>query len=1025
MTRNLEVGPNPRRTLVKNPLYKLLVAVFLAVLSVGLHTSVAAAQSRYSQEATLGDGVGGLDHTRSSVNYSRVWAIRNVGEYQLVGGAFLNVRDRSSFATIAKPYLAAFDPNTGEYVPEFYAQPNGTVFDIQELSGERALLAGEFTSVNSVNGTHGVAILDTQTGKVDEALNVRLNEGAVVRSVATQGNFLYLAGGFTNIEVGGVSRTVNNIARIDLTTNRLDPNFLPDVAGQIFGIDTASNGRVFIGGFFDSVNGEEGTETLAALNPNGTTVAGWNHGFPFAEERFCHPAFDGNCGNVNDLLVHGDQLFTAGAKHFWTAHRTSDGSKLAARLLSNDGQSVELVNGQIVVGCHCTHQNSDEFFGITDRYLRVIDPVSLTEVESPTVNSVGGAGGWAAADDPNGCVWGGGDFTSTTVNGTAQPAWHLLRFCPDGFTPPASTRPVATSNDVTPPARPTNLTITQRGSTVDLSWSSNEDQVGYAILRDGVIVDRTSGNTYSDFGVSPGIHEWQVAAFDMAGNVSLSSNRSAPLEIAQPTNIALAASATQSSLLHDRANPERALDGNTDPLHASLTAARTSGPGWIQLDLGSNVFVDRILLHPTELSAQLNGNLRGLYSTRLIETDSTNGHANQWFGRNSTNIDPRIEEITVAEATRYIRFTRGASLSVAELQVFTTVPRPTPTAPAEDVIPPTAPAWKAIRAESTGSTLRWGPAGDNRGVVYFEVYQDGELLGRTIERSLLVPGTGHTTSQFEIIAYDAAGLSSDQPPVQEEAEIAVCNAARDGQDVNVTWAATGDIDAFVIRRSVADSIAFWRGRTDGNTSSFTDSDRDGDITYSLEARSANNTTIDTADCTTTSQNNPDPIEPDYLEACEYTRNGIGVTVSWTGDTNPNRYVVRRSVDGSQNHWRGAPAGDQRTFADSDRADADITYLVEAKAANGSILDTVTCSDGGDVTGPTGLRVTRVERKLAVINWQTDGLEVEALVNGQPVATDDDGWITIRDLEASTNYDIAIRYLNSTKATAPIRITTLP
>lgn len=1097
--------------------------IVFGLLLVALSPSVAFAQDRYSTEATLGDGVEGNDPDRGTTINARVWAIEDVGDVQLVGGSFLDVRDRSSFATIPRPYLAAFDENTGEYVPELRTQPNGTVYDIK-AHGDQVILAGEFTSVNSVPGTEGIAIIDPETGEVDTSFSFDLSNGGQIRSVAVRGNHLYLGGAFAWIQVGGVSAPLDGLARVNLVTKQLDLGFQPSVegAGRVWGIDTASNGRIFVGGYFDSINGVDGTETFAALNPNGSVVAGWNHGFPFAEYRFT-PSWSHNGGAVNDLVVLGDKVFTAGAKHFWTAHSISDGAELAAKEISNDGQSVEVVNGQIVVGCHCTSTISDEFPGVTDRYSRVIDPIALTEVESPTVNTEGGAGGWASSGDSNGCLWTGGQLSSTVVGGVQQPGWNLLRFCANGFTPPSSSRLVPTFDDQVAPVAPSGLTVTQRGSTVDLTWTSNESQVGYLILRNGVVVGRTSGEAYSDRFLSPGIHYWQVAAFDLAGNVSTSSAHSTAVNIAAPVNIAQNATATQISDSLASTGADRAIDGNTSPLFNDGSVARTlGGEAWFNLDLGAVYDIDNVQLYPSEFFGEINNRIRLYHSDEapidaLNRVEAAEAGLSVWTGPRIEE-DPRVENAELAVSARYIRLLRVGRISLAEIEVYTTPVRPTPAPRAVDSVDPTAPVWKSVRDLSDGTLLRWGGDSDNRGVVYYEIYRNDELVGRTVDSELLVAGDA-LASEFTVVAFDAEGNDSGGIPEPIVVDLQACSAVRDGISVDVSWDASGDsISAFVIRRSVDGSVAHWRGVADAADDSFTDSDRDGELGYVVQVRATNGEIEAEVECETTTENVVEPV-PVEVSACSYSRDGQNVDVSWVSDGEVNRFVVLRTVDGGPNYWRGVADGNASTFTDSDR-DGVLVYSVEAKNAAGAVLSSVECdegNDGGDpidpnlpvivhacaavrdgvtvnvswdadgapdrfvirrsveggtnhwrgvagstddsfvdsdrnvglvysveardvagnvlsfvecgddVAGdavPEGLTTTFIDRSRFVVHWTSPGT-VEIEVDGQVVASDNDGFRTVSGLDAGTEYTVRVRFVGSNTWSAPITVATNP
>ncbi len=756
------------------------VLIALALLGAGLTSASpsAAASDIYSTVATLGDGVEGLDLNRTTTVESQVWAIESVDDLMLVGGAFTHVRDRSSFAQIPRPYLAGFDPTTGEYVPWFRTQPNGPVYDIQDLGDGRVLLAGEFSSVNGVPGTEGIAVVDISTGMVDTKYSVTMHAGdePVARAVAVHGGYVYLTGAFSSLSAGGVGAASGGVARINLATGKLDSAFLPKlIGGGGWAIDVAYDGTVFVGGLFDSVNNVNDTETLVALAPDGTLKSGWSHGFPHSQ---CTAGTFSSCGSVTGIGVVDDRVFVTGAKHFWAALDVATGDVLADRVISNDGQSIDIIDGMVVLGCHCsTPTGSDEFDGIKDRYIRVIDPVTLSELESPTIKTKGAAGGWASAGAPDGCLWVGGNFSSTTV-GNQKPAWNLLRFCPNagvGSNPPLA---LSASTDLTSPLTPAAPTIVeQRGSTVVIAWAASADdsgQVVYNVFRNGHLVARTSGLTFNDPLLGENTtYQWQVSAMDLAGNLSPTSALSAPVRIGERYNVAPTGIASQSSNSSPLTLAAKATDGNTDGLLANESVARTSAalPGshsWWNLDLGQVVEVDYVEVFPrSDEFAETNDRLRIFTDTKRItgttlSAASSGGHS-VWVG-DRLGQGPVVEVAELSSPVRYLRlFNASPVMSLAEVRVYTVDRQIPPASPTRDSVAPSAPLWRKAETRGQNSLLRWGGAQDDQAVAYYEIYRGGLLLARTTDTSYPFGQAGQSSSGLEIVTFDAAGNNSPLP----------------------------------------------------------------------------------------------------------------------------------------------------------------------------------------------------------------------------------------------------------------------
>jgi|GEM_PF-5832883 len=160
-----------------------------------------------------------------------------------------------------------------------------------------------------------------------------------------------------------------------------------------------------------------------------------------------------------------------------------------------------------------------------------------------------------------------------------------------------------------------------------------------------------------------------------------------------------------------------------------------------------------------------------------------------------------------------------------------------------------------------------------------------------------------------------------------------------------------------------------------------------------------------------------------VTSCEAIRDGNDVTVNWQADGDPEKFVVRRNVNDGANYWRGALAGTQRSFVDSDRV-GDLNYSVESRF-NGSIVSVeceTTIEVGADPV-PENLRAARVEKRRVVLNWQANAA-VEIEQNGQIIASDSDGWFTALSLEPGTGYTFRVRYVGSQAWSDSVTITTL-
>jgi fibronectin type 3 domain-containing protein len=100
--------------------------------------------------------------------------------------------------------------------------------------------------------------------------------------------------------------------------------------------------------------------------------------------------------------------------------------------------------------------------------------------------------------------------------------------------------------DTITPSIPLDLTGSAASTTAHLSWTASTDNVGvagYNIIRNGVWIANSGAATYSDPGLATSTtYNYQVQAFDMAGNTSLSSSTVAvsteyTLPPTTPTNV--------------------------------------------------------------------------------------------------------------------------------------------------------------------------------------------------------------------------------------------------------------------------------------------------------------------------------------------------------------------------------------------------------------------------------------------------------------------------------------------------------
>ena len=171
-------------------------------------------------------------------------------------------------------------------------------------------------------------------------------------------------------------------------------------------------------------------------------------------------------------------------------------------------------------------------------------------------------------------------------------------------------------------------------------------------------------------------------------------------------------------------------------------------------------------------------------------------------------------------------------------------------------------------------------------------------------------------------------------PVEQLAAPTNCVATiADGADVTVTWDAVAGASDYIVYRTVDGGTQFWRGAT--SDLSFTDSNRDAQLTYYVAAKSPDLDRSDRAECQTVDDAPPpEPQEIQPVASCSVVGGAADVadlTVSWpvVAEADP-LYIIYRTVDGGNQFWRGRTNG--TSFNDVSRK-GEIEYFVAVKVGN--------------------------------------------------------------------------------------------
>ncbi len=213
---------------------------------------------------------GALDNNFSApVNgWVKTIALESSGNV-LIGGFF------TFFGAPLQNHLARLDKDFGNFDGSFNPniQRNGIV-EVRAITVQtsgKIIIGGLFSSVGGL-ARNCLARIDPTTGIAD-SFNPYPTSATEVNSIVVQPNGKILVGG---IYLGGF--VTKKVARIDTFTETEDPTFSATFAGNIetgysvYSLALQPNGKVLVGGFFNSVNGQSRI-SLARLNTNGSIDA--------------------------------------------------------------------------------------------------------------------------------------------------------------------------------------------------------------------------------------------------------------------------------------------------------------------------------------------------------------------------------------------------------------------------------------------------------------------------------------------------------------------------------------------------------------------------------------------------------------------------------------------------------------------------------------------------------------------------------------------------------------------------------
>ncbi len=476
------------------------------------------------------DGVVGLaTGTQTDSIATKVWAIEQIGSRVYVGGRFLQVTAGNT--VVNQPYLAAFDSITGQFIPSFAPILDNSVYTLQASpDGSKLFVGGDFDTVNG-SPIDALVALDPVTGAVDSSWTGDVNGAPVVRGFDVEGDWLYVGGSFTSV----ISSAGNNAAwralRFNVNTGAHDPSWRPVVTGgSVWGIAASPDAdRVYLAGYFTTVNGSAVAGGFAPLYASTPSLVAGAPSLPF------------NTANLNrrylyDVVVGNGFVWVAGSEHFVQVLNESDLSLERFHVADprGDYQDLEIVGDRVYASCHCRadaimksaegviwfpsppagETNAPILAQGPTTWVAAFDAITGDWIPTFVPDATSSMSGiWAIHGDQNGCVWLGGDITSSSGAGVD----NLIRLCEAGTV------------DVVRPSVPGAAQVLGVGvDSVDLAWTAATDDVGVAGYRlfdavTGAVIVEVGSPGVSLSGLAAGSYSVYVKAFDAAGNESYRS----------------------------------------------------------------------------------------------------------------------------------------------------------------------------------------------------------------------------------------------------------------------------------------------------------------------------------------------------------------------------------------------------------------------------------------------------------------------------------------------------------------------